>query len=679
MATDMQDKPLGDEQNESLSAETIVEKTEDEQELEQYGVWVKAGPEDVEEPAASEELELESLESKSLGDDALLTEEEEELLGDLESFDEQELPSLEETSEDLTDELLDDISLEEPGAVDESPELALGPSDSLESLDSFDETFSENDLDIDLSDISLDEDLTDIGLDEDLGDVGDLGDLEVQDDIVDDLGKDEVVIEDSTSDTLPGAAEDLHGLEIEDIGIDETEDLAELEIEGEDWEEQVEEPVDDLASLEMDLKADDIMTEPSDAVLQKIEAELLSIKEELAGLKAELSSLRQTPSVISEDNAELEQDASGFFAEDEDETIALTGDELDNILNTADITEETVEGTEVLDDQDLLDVPAVDVPDEIIDVPELTPEAIDSPDDDLMEISDISLEDDLLEMPEAEISLEDDLLGTPGDEMLVDKDDIIALEEEPVEELDIEEDALDLSDSEVESGNIELVLDDDLDSSLELLDEDSPELDLDDSLIEDLDTEEIVLDEGPTEELLLEDMDVSEPVIDDLVLEEVSGDDTSAELAIDEIDLDETISTPDADLEELDAEELVSEDLEADSSEDLELESLEEISEEPLEELVEELPGLVEEQELETVEDFDEMTLEEVEAEPADLESAISARSDIPDDLKTELKSVLGYMDQLLESLPEDKIQEFAQSEHFEVYKKLFEELGLET
>ena len=34
-------------------------------------------------------------------------------------------------------------------------------------------------------------------------------------------------------------------------------------------------------------------------------------------------------------------------------------------------------------------------------------------------------------------------------------------------------------------------------------------------------------------------------------------------------------------------------------------------------------------------------------------------------------------MDQLLESLPEEKIQEFAKSEYFGVYKKLFEELGL--
>ncbi len=46
-------------------------------------------------------------------------------------------------------------------------------------------------------------------------------------------------------------------------------------------------------------------------------------------------------------------------------------------------------------------------------------------------------------------------------------------------------------------------------------------------------------------------------------------------------------------------------------------------------------------------------------------------------DIKNEVKSVLKYMDQLLENLPEDKIAEFAQSEHFETYKKLFNELGL--
>jgi len=69
-----------------------------------------------------------------------------------------------------------------------------------------------------------------------------------------------------------------------------------------------------------------------------------------------------------------------------------------------------------------------------------------------------------------------------------------------------------------------------------------------------------------------------------------------------------------------------------------------------------------------------------------------SATSDLPDTsspanknkseglsekMKEEIRSVLSYMDKLLASLPDEKIQEFAESEHFEVYKKLFEELGL--
>ncbi len=50
---------------------------------------------------------------------------------------------------------------------------------------------------------------------------------------------------------------------------------------------------------------------------------------------------------------------------------------------------------------------------------------------------------------------------------------------------------------------------------------------------------------------------------------------------------------------------------------------------------------------------------------------------DIPVGLKSELRNILSYMDQLLESLPEQKIEEFAKSEYFDSYKKLFKELGL--
>jgi len=51
--------------------------------------------------------------------------------------------------------------------------------------------------------------------------------------------------------------------------------------------------------------------------------------------------------------------------------------------------------------------------------------------------------------------------------------------------------------------------------------------------------------------------------------------------------------------------------------------------------------------------------------------------SSLPANLTEEIKSVLLYMDQLLEDLPEEKIVEFARSEQFATYKKLFSDLGL--
>jgi len=50
---------------------------------------------------------------------------------------------------------------------------------------------------------------------------------------------------------------------------------------------------------------------------------------------------------------------------------------------------------------------------------------------------------------------------------------------------------------------------------------------------------------------------------------------------------------------------------------------------------------------------------------------------EIPTNIKKDIKSVLSYMDQLLESLPEEKIKEFAESEYFEMYHRLFSELGI--
>jgi len=69
----------------------------------------------------------------------------------------------------------------------------------------------------------------------------------------------------------------------------------------------------------------------------------------------------------------------------------------------------------------------------------------------------------------------------------------------------------------------------------------------------------------------------------------------------------------------------------------------------------------------------------EEESAPAEQEEEKSAGGLSTDDetLRNEIKTVLVYMDQLLEALPEEKIREFAASDEFELYKKVFKELGL--
>ena len=45
--------------------------------------------------------------------------------------------------------------------------------------------------------------------------------------------------------------------------------------------------------------------------------------------------------------------------------------------------------------------------------------------------------------------------------------------------------------------------------------------------------------------------------------------------------------------------------------------------------------------------------------------------------VREEVRSVLAYLDQLLDALPPEKVREFAQSKHFSTYKKLFREFDL--
>jgi len=59
--------------------------------------------------------------------------------------------------------------------------------------------------------------------------------------------------------------------------------------------------------------------------------------------------------------------------------------------------------------------------------------------------------------------------------------------------------------------------------------------------------------------------------------------------------------------------------------------------------------------------------------EPSVQDSSIS----VPIDTFEDIKKLLTYLDRLLESLPEEKIDGFAQSEYFDLYRKVFEFFNL--
>ncbi len=101
---------------------------------------------------------------------------------------------------------------------------------------------------------------------------------------------------------------------------------------------------DDLETLTDDTPSPRAVDTRRPEVLSRIELELRSIRSDLAALKKELADLRRpAPAARAATTAAAAEAEPAFFEEEEDDTIALTGDELDNILNTADITEESVE------------------------------------------------------------------------------------------------------------------------------------------------------------------------------------------------------------------------------------------------------------------------------------------------------------------------------------------------
>lgn len=394
----------------------------------------------------------------------------------------------------------------------------------------------------------------------------------------------------------------------------------------------------------------------STQLLMKIAEEIASIKNELATLKEELSHFKGSSESHHEEK-EKESGPRGFFEEEEDEKIALTGDELDNILNTAEFTEETGSG-----------IPESD----LLEETEQSQEVLFEEKGDLKEESTETA--GIVEEPFSVSSLsEPSAFEKIESEELVTDDEIKNLMEEGVTPLS----------SPPEDTSY---LEEDLVSSEPLFEESLPDIEMGD----------IVLEEPPLEEpaiesikLELEEGEKEPSVVDEFVApQDLVEEENIQEIKLHDEILDEENSF---DLEDLGTELPVSE------------ESFAEVVPEnfvvaPEEETSTGGPSFPEvAEEVQTIPELDNLDVEEdilteteiSEPETEEQESSIEAvgsapgstapsvTSNLPPDLTEEIKAVLSYMDQLLESLPEEKIEEFARSEYFVTYKKLFEELGL--
>lgn len=348
---------------------------------------------------------------------------------------------------------------------------------------------------------------------------------------------------------------------------------------------------------------------------QQIQNELREIKSELAELRAVLRNVTlpvqenpqtvepPTPEAPSEVAAEPAPPKGGFFDDTEDETIALTDDELDNILNTAEFTEEAGEAQDLDDDFDELE-------DSLLPVEE--PDSTAS--DEIDELADMDIDAELAEIE----SLEDDSpIESPFDEGF----DEIELDLTSVEdEITLEEESDSLEEEDDEDF---LTLEEDPDDAEFEAFASAVETDISEAPSDNQETELLELEED------LEDLE----------------------------DFEETVEADEADSEDAVADEVITE----------EAVSEEVAEEEPVAEDVSPAAPSAP------------MHRETIIPPPSLDNPNRSSLADLPDSVKDEIRSVLSYMDQLLEALPDDKIEEFAQSEHFGVYKNLFQELGLET
>jgi hypothetical protein len=478
-----------------------------------------------------------------------------------------------------------------------------------------------------------------------------------------------------------------------------------LEYEDEDQEEE-----DDIV---IDLDFDDIDPDalpegspPEPAVSGDVSQELadfdISLEDTAAGEEA--GEGFNAPSAASEDAGE------GFALEDSD------SDELRQLMQEgAQPMTAPPEDTSYLDNEPAEEDLSLDdfsLDETSLDEPSLDEPSLDEPSSDEISLDETSFNEISLDEP----SLDETSLDEPSpDEPSLDEpsSDEISLDETSFSEISLDEPSLD-EPSLDEPSSDEISLDETSFNEISLdepsldetsLDEPSP----DEPLLDETSSDEISLDETSFSEISLDEpsldeTSLDEPSLDETALDEPSLDEASLDLSnavIDEPDLSsqitenplqepslDNLSLDDDDISiDMDVEERVPEDT-ADSP-DAGGEEVEFSIPEGFVVESDESQGSPETDFGEEVFSGDDTGTPEQEseplgpdispaAEPEEREISAGEELDIPTGIKQELRTVLSYMDQLLESLPEEKIEEFAKSEYFDTYKKLFKELGLD-
>ena len=442
----------------------------------------------------------------------------------------------------------------------------------------------------------------------------------------------------------------------------------------------------------------------STQLLKQIVADLSGLKSEINTLKSEFEELKSRdfsetqsqsknmePDVI---EVPEEEENTGFFSgRDEDETIALSGDELNNIMQTADFSDDELampessgEVVEASPEESGSQTDSFDIPEESA-IQEKTEDSFtDFTDTAEADTENSSSAEELSKSQPAqqteETVINEDKTLDGADTLTQDSTEESFTEPATIEEPDVVDESEHFTDDEPFSAITEdeiVIPEEEHDSGLSL-DVESETLEEPD--LNDIDTMNIpqeisipkVDDVGETEETS------DETKVDDILVESSS---TDLMNSVKESTLESTAEDTVEPVEETS----VSKEVENIEDDDDKTEEAPAVttngSSAPLfDEIMAEEPSISEALSKESVDYLAEEEIikdnpqtQENPSEESDEETPES--TDIPSDLKSDIKSVLLYMDQLLENLPEEKIMEFAKSEQFVTYKKLFAELGL--